>query len=1590
MKKILSFLTAILFAGSMMATDYQRVTSTADLVAGAKYVIGTEAGSFIATTSNTNNRKIATATVTDGVVEATEAMMVFTLGGEADAWTFATDNYLGTAGYLNATSTTGSNYRKVVATFDDYAYFTIAIAEDSVTTITCNGKESRHIMYLNGTTCFACYNNQTSAQYSKPNLYKEVTGGDDPAGHVYSVVGPLTPAGWDQTSTATEMTLKDGVYSYTVENVELAAGTNYEYKIVEDHAWTVAYPQAGNASFSVEKSGTYDVTFTLVDKTKEYAANPTLKEEGDVLPEIKVAGIGGDWTGEALTVAGDKKTASITKALEVGNTEFKIIAAGNWLSNAQDFTRENNKVEGLNTNVSDNMRIIADVAGNYTFTWTFASNTLEVTFPEKGDDPITPPAPTLYDTLYFVNTLGWATPYGYYWPIEVSNWPGQELTKTEDKVGNYDVYMFVAPVEKISNCVFNDGASDNTKQTVDLAPKNNDKYFVPSNEQDNVGAYKGTWYATLDAITGEQLAAGFYLIGQKGWTVADLSEDLKFAETTTANVYSLTVTLAKDQEIKAVYVNDKGEIANWMPKDGDNFVVTDKYAGEKTVLLNVTGKGGEGWFEGYLYVEPNPDQPAAETLNAFPKDSVSFIGYAWGDDVAKNVTIFDANNYIMMLSQGNDLKINATIGLQIGNSSKPSAFVFLLGEEADLKVAIARNGSDMTASLYYMGETVDTLKAANLAEEGTLCASANISADNAADVLVKAKAAAGYYKVYGTLRFGCPYIIVAEGGETPEPPTPEVIYSVAGSKALLGAEWNEKEGNEMTLDPKDGLYKLLCADVTLAGGTEYKFKIVTNHDWSNPNYPDQDKVLTVDKDGKYDVTITFNADTKDVAYVAEFKGGAVVEKHYLIVGDAAIANGENWNNAADINLMKSADEGLTYTLAVENAELAAETPYGYKVVEQGSWTEYFPNIGGDNAYFAVEAAGVYTITYTYTVATSQCVAITTKTGDIPGPVDPETPVDSMTVYFYNNLAWENVNAFVWNDEDGAYKDWSGEAAKKEAEQINDVDVYSYTFPAKYTKVIFNNAAETPIQTVDLVWDAEKPYFVPNGTPDEYGKYDGKWYAKADIPAGGETPAADFTKPFVLTFNGTGESGKDASAAFTADVAAIFDAASAPYVASVETATKVYAGRPIADDNSSVKFGTTSAQGSLAFTLAQAIEVDSIIVNATQYGNNAAKITINGTEFELNAGNKVPQDCKITPPLQVSAISIAQSTSERLYLRNIRIYPKTSTPQPTTYYMKNNWEAGADWTWKEMTQDGEIYKLENVVFGGTGVNYNTADDDEGAAWVPVDEILGDEIAAKDTVTFVLDPVKATVTATLIGKYQDGGDTPEPPTPEVIYSVAGSKALLGAEWNEKEGNEMTLDPEDGLYKLLCSDVTLAAETKYEFKIVTDHNWSNPNYPAANKELYVEKDGKYDVTITFNADTKDVAYKAEFKGGAVIEKHYLIVGAEAIANGEDWNNDADVNVMTTADEGLTYTLVVTGAKLIAGTQYGYKVVEKGSWTEYFPNNGGRSKWCLYHHLYLHGSYLAMYCYRNQDRRTAGADAERRLLPRRYLQWCCCLDCR
>ena len=90
-----------------------------------------------------------------------------------------------------------------------------------------------------------------------------------------------------------------------------------------------------------------------------------------------------------------------------------------------------------------------------------------------------------------------------------------------------------------------------------------------------------------------------------------------------------------------------------------------------------------------------------------------------------------------------------------------------------------------------------------------------------------------------------------------------------------------------------------------------------------------------------------------------------------------------------------------------------------------------------------------------------------------------------TIYFVNSKSWSSVNAYTWVGET-PYKSWPGEAMTKTEETVNGFDVYSYSFPDKYTNCIFNGNG----QTSDLTVTAGQYYDMASGN----------WYASlTEVP-----------------------------------------------------------------------------------------------------------------------------------------------------------------------------------------------------------------------------------------------------------------------------------------------------------------------------------------------------------------------------------------------------------------------------------------------------------------------------------------------------------
>ena len=198
---------------------------------------------------------------------------------------------------------------------------------------------------------------------------------------------------WDPTNIANNMDLQEeGIYKFEKTDVTLPEG-NIEFKVVKDHNWSAGAWPADNYVLNIPEAGVYTITITFNEETKDVAAEAVKTGDAQVDPVVSIAGSMNSWNASAdlMTLAEDKQTASLTLNLAAQTYEFKVVLnGGDWRSNAQEFTRENATAAEMTGNL-DNMHLVADVAGEYVFTWTFATNTLVITYPNAGPEPLTIP-----------------------------------------------------------------------------------------------------------------------------------------------------------------------------------------------------------------------------------------------------------------------------------------------------------------------------------------------------------------------------------------------------------------------------------------------------------------------------------------------------------------------------------------------------------------------------------------------------------------------------------------------------------------------------------------------------------------------------------------------------------------------------------------------------------------------------------------------------------------------------------------------------------------------------------------------------------------------------------------------------------------------------------------------------------------------------------------------------------------------------------------------------------------------------------------------------------------------------------------------
>lgn len=256
-----------------------------------------------------------------------------------------------------------------------------------------------------------------------------------------------------------------------------------------------------------------------------------------------------------------------------------------------------------------------------------------------------------------------------------------------------------------------------------------------------------------------------------------------------------------------------------------------------------------------------------------------------------------------------------------------------------------------------------------------------------------------------------------------------------------------------------------------------------------------------------------------------------------------------------------------------------------------------------------------------------------------------------------------------------------------------------------------------------------------------------------------------------------------------------------------------------------------------------------------------------------------------------------------------------------YYLKNNWDAASDWTWKEMTKiEDDNYQLQ-AVFGGTGVNVNTAESDEGSDWYPIENISTFDVnlepttlKAKDTVVFVYTPSEKLLSAIVVGPYV------EPSGVEHTYTVAGSsEAAFGTAWDPTNtDNDMVKVLDGTTYNWTKSDIALA-KGEISFKVCENHSWDKA-WPAQDYKLAIESDGIYTISISFDPAAGTVDALATKTGEAVVIPTIAM-------HGNFKGSWADTENFEIAEGDETASLKLT---LVAGNyEFGMRIGGSGNWT-------------------------------------------------------------
>ena len=357
-------------------------------------------------------------------------------------------------------------------------------------------------------------------------------------------------------------------------------------------------------------------------------------------------------------------------------------------------------------------------------------------------------------------------------------------------------------------------------------------------------------------------------------------------------------------------------------------------------------------------------------------------------------------------------------------------------------------------------------------------------------------------------REGRVYIYAADGGceleFTIKQGTPPTVYTVVGGLSdegniddpVFGKSWNpELSENDMTL--KDGIFVWEKENLELTAGQKIMFKVVKDHAWDEA-WPAENYEVSVEEDGQYKLTITFNPEDKSVnatlvnttPVVYTVAGGLSDEGN---IDDPVF--GKSWNPELSDNDMVLEED--LYVWKKENLELTAGQKIQFKVVKNHSWDKAWPE---SNYEVSIAKDGIYALTITFKEDEEKVEAILVKVPDYPDLADGYYLVGT-----FNDWTPTAEDLLVLNE--GAEGEYTIIVDLNEGDEFKAVRIENGDIAQWYPEGMGNN------YVVDADHAGHKTvYFRPAGSEEWGGDF---WI---DMYEGFEQISAD-GKPVKVIYNG---------------------------------------------------------------------------------------------------------------------------------------------------------------------------------------------------------------------------------------------------------------------------------------------------------------------------------------------------------------------------------------------------------------------------------------------------------------------------------------